>query len=86
MFTMPRTLADATTIELLNKVLQKSIPEFNQTLEDRHTYIEDGHIVKWSCSFSKAPEKSVIRECSEKEVAIWEAYVKLVRALHQEEK
>ncbi|AGG57981.1 hypothetical protein VPBG_00209 [Vibrio phage helene 12B3] len=79
------SLETAGNITLLNKVLQNTFKEFDGKVENRNAYVEDGKLVRWIDSPAGAPIKKVLRECSDKEVAIWEGYKTLVAALHMEE-
>lgn len=75
----------ATNTELLNQLLFNVFEEFDKKVENRNTYIEKGEIVRWIDNPVGAPIKKTLRKCTDREVAIWEAYKQLVAALHMEE-
>ncbi len=69
--------------ELLNKLLQNVIPEFDNTVANRNTYVADGNLMRWvdGESLYSMPERVVLRELTKKEIAVWEAYVNMVEVL-----
>lgn len=75
-------LETASNIALLNHVLYNTFEEFDNSIEHRNTYIEEGYLVRWIDNPTGAPIKKVLRKCTEKEIAIWNGYKMLVEALH----
>lgn len=69
--------------ELLNQLLQNVIPEFDNTVANRNTYIVGHKLMRWvdGDTLYSMPEREELRELTKKEVAIWEAYVNMVAAL-----
>ncbi len=87
MWNIEKTLKTATNVELLNKLIQNEIPEFDGTIENRNTFIKDGKIMQYLSNGSvlgmdlKLVE---IRDCTERDIKIWEAYKDLLKALQPE--
>ena len=74
------------SIELLNNLLQNEIPEFDGTIENRHTFIKNGDIVRWiDKPYPENVELIVLRKATSRELQIWENYQQLVKALYLKE-
>ncbi len=78
-----KQLSHASNTELLNQLVENVFPEFDGTLENRHTFIEGNMICRWvdGMSIYHIPKKVELREVSKEEVVIWETYLKMVEAL-----
>lgn len=79
----PKALGVATNTELLNQFMENVIPEFNSKPEHRNTFIEGNKLMRWvdGKSIYHMPTKVELREISDKELAVWNAYVKMMEVL-----
>lgn len=82
---MQKTIEHASNTELLNQVIQNVFPEFDKSIENRNTFIKEGKILRWrdGKTFTEAPELITVREITDKEVAVWEAYRAMVQSLSE---
>ena len=72
------------TTSLLNEMIQNEIPEFDGTVRHRHTFIQDGKIKRYlsdGIGLGEEMPLSILRDCTERELAIWEAYKVLLKAV-----
>ncbi len=89
MFNIEKTLKTATNVELLNKLIQNEIPEFDGTIKNRNTFIKDGKIMRYLSNGNTLGmdlKLVEVRDCTERDIKIWEAYKSLLTALQPEEK
>lgn len=84
MFNIEKTLKTTTNVELLNKLLQNAIPEFDGTIENRNTFIKDGKIMRYLSNgdvLGMDLKLVEVRDCTERDIEVWEAYKGLLTAL-----
>ena len=89
MSNIEKTLKTATNVELLNKLLQNAIPEFDGAFENRHTFIKDGKLMRYLSNGSVLGmelELVELRDCTERDLRIHEAFKSFLTALQPEEK
>lgn len=89
MWNTEKTLKTATNVELLNKLLQNEIPEFDGTIENRNTFIKDSKIMRYLANgdiLGMDLKLVEVRDCTERDIKVWEDYKGLLTALQPEEK
>lgn len=87
MWNIDKTLRTTTNVELLNKLLQNSIPEFDNTFENRNTFIKDGKVMRYLSNgnvLGMELELVELRDCTERDLRIHEAFKSFLTALQPE--
>lgn len=84
MITLKPQLHLFSNIQLLNQIIQNVFPEFDDSIKNRNTYIDDkGQLVRWVDVPMQPPVLDIVRQCTPEEVEVWLAYKQLVKSLSE---